>query len=185
MKLGLDTISAVLKRLDNPQNHFKSIHIAGTNGKGSIAAMVAAILQRSGFKVGLFTSPHLIKFNERIQIDGTPISDAAVVHAYQKVRRANKNTRELTFFEMAAAMAFTVFNDQKIDWAIIETGMGGRLDATNVLLPKVSIISNISLEHKAYLGDTLTKIAFEKAGIIKPKVPVVTAVKQPSARQAI
>lgn len=213
MKLGLETISAVLERLDNPQKRFKTIHIAGTNGKGSIAAMLAAILQVSGFKVGLFTSPHLIKFNERIQIDGAPISDAAVVDAFNKVRSANRNTvetftgirptdanpvepykkvrsadkgiRELTFFEMAAAMAFHVFSKQQVDWAVIETGMGGRMDATNVLLPKVSIISNISLEHKEYLGDTLAKITFEKAGIIKPTVPVVTAVKQSPARKSI
>lgn len=185
MKLGLDTISAVLRRLDNPQEQFKAIHIAGTNGKGSIAAMLAAILKASGFNVGLFTSPHLIKFNERIQINGVPISDAAVVESFKKVRSANKGVRELTFFEMAAAMAFDVFCRQKVDWAVIETGMGGRMDATNVLLPKVSIISNISLEHKEYLGDTLAKIAFEKAGIIKPKVPVVTAVRQPPALKSI
>ena len=185
MKLGLDTISAVLQQLDNPQNQFKTIHIAGTNGKGSIAAMIAAILKAAGFNVGLFTSPHLIKFNERIQINGAPISDAAVVEAFKEVRSANAGVRELTFFEMAAAMAFNVFSKQQVDWGVIETGMGGRMDATNVLLPKVSIISNISLEHKEYLGNTLSKIAFEKAGIIKPKVPVITAVKQPPARKSI
>jgi len=185
MKLGLDTITAVLKRLGNPQTQFNVIHIAGTNGKGSTASMLAAILQTSGFKVGLFTSPHIIKFNERIQINGIPISDAAVVRAYQKVHRANENIRELTFFEMAAAMAFSVFEQKEMDWAIIETGMGGRLDATNVLLPGISIISNISLEHKEYLGNTLSKIAAEKAGIIKPGVPIVTAAKQPVVRQTI
>lgn len=185
MKLGLGTISAVLKRLDNPHTQFKAIHIAGTNGKGSIAAMLAAILKAAGFNVGLFTSPHLVKFNERIQINGVPISDATVVGAFKKVRSANKGIRELTFFEMAGAMAFNVFSEQQVDWAVIETGMGGRMDATNVLLPKVSVISNISLEHKEYLGDTLAKIAVEKAGIIKPKVPVVTAVKQLSVREPI
>ena len=179
--LGLDTIKGILSNLDNPQNNFKCIHIAGTNGKGSIASSLSTILISAGYKVGLYTSPHLVRFNERICINNVPITDQAVVEAYLNIKDANKGPRQATFFEITTAMALHEFARQKVDWAIIETGMGGRLDATNILNPKLSIISNISLEHKEYLGNTIKQIAGEKGGIIKPNVPVVTGVKQKSA----
>ena len=179
--LGLDTIKGILSNLDNPQDKFACIHIAGTNGKGSIASSLSTILISAGYKVGLYTSPHLVRFNERICINNYPITDEEVVESYLRVKEANKSIRQATFFEITTAMALHEFERHKVDWAIIETGMGGRLDATNVLVPKVSIISNISLEHREYLGNTIKQIAGEKGGIIKPKVPVVTGVKQKSA----
>ncbi len=183
--LGLDTIADMLKKLGDPQRNFNCIHIAGTNGKGSIASWLATMLRNAGQKVGLYTSPHLVKFNERIQIDGRPIEDDRVISLYETVLEANHGERQATFFEFATAMALYEFSRLHVDWAIIETGMGGRLDATNIILPKLSIITNISLEHQSYLGDTLEEIAAEKAGIIKPGVPVVTGVEQPSVIQVV
>lgn len=179
--LGLDVIETILDRLDNPQSQFSAIHIAGTNGKGSVAAALATILQEAGFSVGLYTSPHLVRFNERIRINGRDVSDAEIVASYKAVRRVQGQTREPTFFEYTTAMAFDVFGRAGVDWAVIETGMGGRLDATNILTPKVSIITNISLEHRMYLGHTIAAITGEKGGIIKPDTPVVTGVTQKSA----
>jgi dihydrofolate synthase/folylpolyglutamate synthase len=185
IKLGLDTIEAVLAKLGNPHNEFKSIHIAGTNGKGSVAASLATILKMAGYKVGLYTSPHLVRFNERIVIDGDPISDDEVLETYAAVREAYAGERDLTFFEFTTAMALQSFAQHQVDWAIVETGMGGRLDATNILSPELTVITNISIEHRSYLGNTLTAIAGEKAGIIKPGIPVVSAVRQPAAREVI
>ncbi len=185
IKLGLETISFILDGLNNPQNRFLSIHIAGTNGKGSIAAAIASIFKEAGYRVGLYTSPHLIKFNERIRINGLSISDSDVLDAYEAVKNAGLKDREPTFFEYTTAMAFYEFARNNVDWAVVETGMGGRLDATNVLVPKLSIISNISLEHKQYLGNTIEKIAAEKAGIIKEGVPVVTGVSQKKAVEVL
>lgn len=176
--LGLETIRNILKELGNPQDRFKSIHVAGTNGKGSVASALATILQTAGYRTGLYTSPHLVNFNERICINREPISDDAVVAGYEAVKSVYCGDREPTFFEFSTAMAFYEFSRQNADWAVIETGMGGRMDATNIIRPEVSIISNISLEHQAYLGDTLAKIAAEKGGIIKKGVPVVTAATQ-------
>jgi dihydrofolate synthase/folylpolyglutamate synthase len=181
IKLGLSTIKNILGSLGNPQDKFKCIHIAGTNGKGSIAAILAAVLTASGYKTGLYTSPHLVRFNERICIDHIPISNENVIAAYEAVRKTHFGSREPTFFEYTTAMAFFEFKRQHVDWAIIETGMGGRLDATNIIHPALSIISNISIEHKSYLGHTIAEIAREKAGIIKEKTPVITGVKQKSA----
>lgn len=178
IKLGLSTIRGILKGLGNPHDRIAFIHVAGTNGKGSIASALATILHLSGYSVGLYTSPHLVKFNERIWINGRPISDQDVVSAYKAVKKVHHGTREPTFFEFATAMAFYEFGHQKVDWAVIETGMGGRLDATNIINPALSIITNISIEHKMYLGNTITQIAAEKAGIIKKNTPVVTGVKQ-------
>ncbi|OQY58903.1 MAG: bifunctional tetrahydrofolate synthase/dihydrofolate synthase [Desulfobacteraceae bacterium 4572_88] len=178
IKLGLSTIRSILEGLGNPQNRFASIHVAGTNGKGSVASALASVLNAAGYKVGLYTSPHLVRFNERICISKTPISDADIMEAYHAVKAVHCGEREPTFFEFATAMALYEFGRQQVDWAIIETGMGGRLDATNVITPALSVITNISLEHKSYLGDTLTQIAGEKGGIIKPDVPVVTGAKQ-------
>jgi dihydrofolate synthase/folylpolyglutamate synthase len=185
IKLGTDTIQSVLARLDNPHQAYKCIHIAGTNGKGSVAASLAAILERAGYRVGLYTSPHLVRFNERIVINDAPIVDAEVLGTYAAVREAYKGERDLTFFEFTTAMAFLSFAHHQVDWAIIETGMGGRLDATNIVSPNLTIITNISLEHRGYLGNTLNTIASEKAGIIKSEVPVVSAVRQPAARAVV
>jgi dihydrofolate synthase/folylpolyglutamate synthase len=182
IKLGLSTIRNILKGLGKPQNSFSSIHIAGTNGKGSIASGIASILKVSGYRVGLYTSPHLVKFNERIQVNGKEISDSRVVKAYNAVRRVHFGSREPTFFEFATAMALHEFSEQNVDWGVIETGMGGRLDATNIIKPAVCVISNISLEHKFYLGNTIAEISGEKGGIIKKRIPVVTGVHQ---RQAV
>lgn len=181
IKLGLETINGILEKLGNPHNNFRCIHIAGTNGKGSTASTISTILQKSGYKVGLYTSPHLVDFNERICINGAQITDKGVVETYKAVKEANGGLRQATFFEITTAMALYEFSQEKVDWAVIETGMGGRLDATNALNPSLCIITNISLEHQAYLGDTIPQITKEKGGIIKRGVPVVTGVKQGDA----
>ena len=171
-KPGLDRIKNLLIYLKNPEKKFKSIHLAGTNGKGSTAHLIASILQESGYNVGLFTSPHLIDFRERIKINGKLISKKEVKEFITK----NMNfliKNDISFFEMTAAMAFNYFSKNKVDIALIEVGLGGRLDATNVITPKLSIITNIGLEHTEFLGETLEEIAREKGGIIKKKVPVV------------
>ncbi|MCP4115452.1 MAG: bifunctional folylpolyglutamate synthase/dihydrofolate synthase [Desulfobacteraceae bacterium] len=185
IKLGLDTISQILINLGSPEKRFKSIHIAGTNGKGSIASYLASILRNAGFKTGLYTSPHLVKFNERFVIDGRQVSDDDVVEAYLAVKKADTAERQATFFELATAMAFYLFDRDGVELAIIETGMGGRLDATNILSPELSVISNLSIEHTEYLGDTIEAIAMEKGGIIKPGVPVVTGVAQEQALKVL
>ena len=185
IKLGLATIKKILTGLDNPQLRYGCVHVAGTNGKGSVASSLASILYQSGYKTGLYTSPHLVRFNERIQINNRPISNKNVVAAYNAVRQVHHGKREPTFFEFATAMALYEFGRQQVEWAVIETGMGGRLDATNVIQPELSIITNISLEHREYLGGTLSQIATEKAGIIKRRKPVVTAIKQKDARRVV
>ena len=183
--LGLATIKSILNELGNPQNRFRSIHVAGTNGKGSVAAALSSILQESGYRVGLYTSPHLVRFNERICINNRQISDDAVVKSYHAVQKAHHGKREPTFFELTTAMAFYEFGRQAVDWTVIETGMGGRLDATNIIYPAVSIITNISMEHREYLGNSLAQITREKAGIIKRATPVVTAIRQRDAKSVI
>lgn len=183
--LGLSTIANILNGLGNPHRTFPSIHIAGTNGKGSVASAIAAILQEAGYRVGLYTSPHLVRFNERICINAQPIDNDAVVASWQAVRSVHHGDREPTFFEFSTAMAFYEFARRQVDFAVIETGMGGRMDATNIITPMLSIITNISLEHKIYLGRTIAAITAEKAGIIKPAVPVVTGVTQPSAKTVV
>jgi dihydrofolate synthase/folylpolyglutamate synthase len=185
IKLGLSTIREILKGLGNPHQGYGCIHVAGTNGKGSVASSLASILYQSGYKTGLYTSPHLVRFNERIQVNNRPISNKNVVAAYEGVRQVHHGKREPTFFEFATAMALYEFSRQQVDWAVIETGMGGRLDATNIIQPALSIITNISLEHRDYLGDTLTQIAAEKAGIIKRRKPVITAIRQKEARRVV
>jgi len=179
--LGLSTIRKILQGLGDPQDTFNSIHVAGTNGKGSIASALAKILHVSGYKVGLYTSPHLVRFNERICINDRHVADEDIVASYEAVKSVHHGSREPTFFEFATAMALCEFGRQKVDWAVIETGMGGRLDATNIIKPALSIITNISLEHKIYLGNTIAEITREKGGIIKNNVPVVTGVKQKNA----
>lgn len=185
IKLELDTILDILKSLNNPQKDYHCIHVAGTNGKGSTATYIESILRKAGFKTGIYTSPHLVRFNERICVNGEPISDAKVVEAYEAVNAADLGKRKATFFEINTAMAFYHFSREKIDWAIIETGMGGRFDATNVIHPVVSVITNLSIEHTDYLGHTIKALAKEKGGIIKPKTPVVTCVSQPSGLRVI
>lgn len=158
--------------LKNPHTHFKSIHVAGTNGKGSSSHMLASVLQEAGYKVGLYTSPHLVDFRERIKINGEPISEATVV-SFVNQHKEYLITHELSFFEMTVGMAFWYFQQQQVDIAIIEVGLGGRFDSTNIITPEVSLITNIGLDHTEILGETIPLIAAEKAGIIKPNVPVV------------
>ena len=171
-------ITELLRRLGYPQNSFRKIHVAGTDGKGSTSAMIASILRRSGLKVGLYTSPHIIEFNERISINGENISDDDIRLLAGIIEPIVEDMRgigmQCTFFEVTTALAFLYFKEKDVDYAVVEVGMGGRFDATNVIVPDVSIITTISVEHISYLGDTITKIAGEKSGIIKAKVPVVT-----------
>lgn len=181
IKLGLSTIRNILAGLENPQDRFSCIHVAGTNGKGSIASALSTILHLAGYTVGLYTSPHLVRFNERICVNNTPVSDEDVVSSYNAVKRVHSGKREPTFFEFSTAMALFEFGRKNVDWAVIETGMGGRLDATNIIKPALSIISNISLEHQMYLGNSIAQIAGEKGGIIKKNAPVVTGVQQKNA----
>ncbi len=180
IKLELETISNILKLLNSPQNNFKTIHIAGTNGKGSIGTYISSILLESGYKTALYTSPHLIRFNERFSINGKDVSDDEIVNAYKAVNSSDIGKRKATFFEIATAMAFYMFSKNQVEFAVIETGMGGRFDATNIVTPEISIISNLSIEHTDYLGHTIKALAKEKAGIIKYGKPVVTGVTQPS-----
>jgi len=171
-KLDLSSIKAVCNNLNNPQNNFKSIHVAGTNGKGSTSHMLASVLQESGYKVGLYTSPHLKDFRERIRINGKKIKKNFVV-AFVEDQLNFFNHNNISFFEMTVALAFEYFSKSKVDIAIIETGLGGRLDATNIIIPELSIITNIGKDHSEFLGNNIIDIANEKAGIIKKEIPVV------------
>jgi len=171
-KANLDTIELLSAHLKEPHQGFKSIHIAGTNGKGSTSHMLSSILQEAGYKVGLYTSPHLKDFRERIRINGELVSKQYVM-GFVKKHKVFFEEHKLSFFEMTVGMAFACFAREKVDIAVIEVGLGGRLDATNIIMPELSIITNIGMDHTQFLGDTLEKIAVEKAGIIKPEVPVV------------
>ena len=168
--------------LDNPQEKFKSIHVAGTNGKGSTSHMLAAILQSAGYKTGLYTSPHLKEFTERIKIDGADVNQEFVVGFVNRLHKVIEDIQP-SFFEMTVGMAFEYFAREKVNVAVIEVGLGGRLDSTNVITPELSIITNISFDHKDLLGDTLEKIAYEKAGIIKHHVPVIISERQPEVEK--
>jgi len=170
MKLGLENILEYLEELGNPERKFKSVHIAGTNGKGSTAAMIASIFRAQGYKTGLYTSPHLVDFRERIQIDGKKITERAVV-SFITAQKKELQKRKLTFFELVTALALDYFAKEKIDVAVIETGLGGRLDATNVLSPNLTITTDIDFDHTEILGRTVRKISREKAGIIKSGTP--------------
>ena len=186
IKLGLSNPTRLLAALGEPHRAFKSVHVAGTNGKGSTSAAMASMLSASGLRVGLFTSPHMASFTERIRIDGVEISPDDVASYTARVREAAEGIGLTpTFFEAVTAMAFLYFRERGVDWAVIETGMGGRLDATNVLTPAVSVITRIDYDHMRYLGGSLKEIAFEKAGIIKPGVPVVCAAQDDEAIAAI
>lgn len=171
-KADLENTNTLMELLNQPYTRFKSIHVAGTNGKGSVSHMLASIFQEAGFKTGLYTSPHLMDYRERIQINGEKVSEKYIC---QFVEQHYSSYLEIkpSFFEMTVALAFDYFAEEKVDIAIIETGMGGRLDSTNVISPILSIITNIALDHTQFLGDTISKIAFEKAGIIKSKTPVL------------
>ncbi|MFL0352168.1 folylpolyglutamate synthase/dihydrofolate synthase family protein [Xanthomarina sp. GH4-25] len=171
-KANLNNTHLLAKHLNHPEHKIKTIHVAGTNGKGSTSHMLASVLQEAGYKVGLFTSPHLKDFRERIKINGAVISKA-FVNGFVKRNKAFLETQNLSFFEMTSGMAFDYFSKKKVDVAIIEVGLGGRLDSTNIITPEVSVITNIGFDHTQFLGNTLEAIAFEKAGIIKPHIPVV------------
>ena len=177
-KEGLENIETLMDLLHHPEEHLRTIHIAGTNGKGSTAHLLSSFYQEMGWKVGLYTSPHLVDFRERIRINGEMISQKEVVDFFE-MYQSDFQKIEPSFFEMATALALYCFQKEKVDIAIIEVGLGGRLDSTNVIHPDLSVITNISLDHTQLLGDTLDKIAVEKAGIIKAGVPVVIGRKQP------
>ena len=179
-KPGLDRIRNFCRSLGDPQNDFLTVHIAGTNGKGSVAHTLAAILQQAGYRTGLFTSPHLRDFRERIRLNGTMIPQQAVIE-FTETHRQEMERIGLSFFEMTTAMAFDWFARSGAEVAVIETGLGGRLDSTNIIRPLLSIITNIGLEHTKYLGDTIAKIATEKAGIIKPGISVVIGESHPES----
>ena len=172
LELKLDRTLQFMHYLSEPHKAFKSVHVAGTNGKGSVSHMTASVLQHAGYKVGLYTSPHLKDFRERIRINGECISEEKVID-FVETHKSFIEEFKPSFFELTVAMAFDHFASQTVDIAVIEVGMGGRLDSTNVITPLLSVITNISYDHKEFLGDTLPKIAFEKAGIIKPAIPVV------------
>jgi len=174
VKLGLDNVRRLLANLGNPQDDLRFVHVAGTNGKGSVCAMIDSICRAGGIRTGLFTSPHLVRFNERIQINGRPIEDADVVQGIQRIRAQIDEDCHPTFFETTTAIAFDYFRSHGVDLVVLETGLGGRLDATNVVHPLVSVLTSIDMDHQKWLGNTLGEIAAEKAGIIKPGVPVVS-----------
>jgi len=180
-KADLHNTIALCEALDNPHNKFKSIHIAGTNGKGSTSHMLAALLQQAGYKTGLYTSPHLKDFRERIKINGEMVSEDFVVEFTERTMKISQDIQP-SFFELTVAMAFEYFAQEKVDIAVIETGLGGRLDSTNIITPILSVITNIGYDHMNILGNSLEEIAAEKAGIIKPNVPVVIGETIPETR---
>jgi dihydrofolate synthase/folylpolyglutamate synthase len=179
MKLGLEPMRELARTLGSPQDRLRFIHLAGTNGKGSTAAFCESCLRAAGFRVGLYTSPHLVSVRERIQIDREMISEADFGEGMAVVQKAAQagHADEATFFEIMTALALWYFDREKVDWVVWETGLGGRYDATNIVTPEICIITNIGLDHQQYLGPTVVEIAAEKAGIIKPGVPVITAVE--------
>ena len=180
-KPDLGNITELLDFLGNPQNNFKTVHVAGTNGKGTVSHTLASIFQECGYKTGLYTSPHLLDFRERIRINGQMIPEQNVID-FIGDNKEKFEEMQLSFFEMATGMAFDYFSKEKVDIAIIEVGLGGRLDSTNVIKPELSVITNISLDHVSMLGNTLAEIAVEKAGIIKPNTPVVIGETQPETK---
>ncbi len=191
IKLGLDNISEFMHRIGDPQKDFRSVHVTGTNGKGSVCAMIAEILRRQDLTVGLYTSPHLVDFRERIVVDGAQIPENDVVRIATDLKgemeamTAESSEKQLTFFEFTTGLAFRYFIERKVDLVVAEVGLGGRLDATNVLHPEVSVITRIGLEHTNYLGSTLQEIAREKAGIVKEVTPVITGERSPEVLSVI
>ncbi len=185
IKFGLNRTENLLQRLGNPHLRFRSIHIAGTNGKGSTAAMISSILKSHGFRVGLYTSPHLVRFTERFRINDREAPADRIFQVFQELMAVMTGDEWPTFFEAVTAMAFHYFAQEKVDWAVVETGMGGRLDATNVIYPEVAVITNVAMDHQEFLGPGLSAIAREKAGIIKDATPVVTAARQPVVQSTL
>ena len=191
MKPGLDSIRAVCAALGNPQERFCAVHVAGTNGKGAVCAMLDAALRgKPGMRVGRYTSPHLVRLNERFFLDGAPVDDEALDRISSRVNRTieqsnNQASSDLTFFEALTAVAFLLYAEAQVDYAVLECGLGGRLDATNVCSPAVSVVTRIGLDHCDWLGETLEKIAAEKAGIVKPGVPVILGCNEPSVRAVV
>tara|TARA_Y100000816_G_scaffold280865_1_gene254752 strand:+ start:501 stop:1742 length:1242 start_codon:yes stop_codon:yes gene_type:complete len=184
IKTGLEHTLSLLNHVDNPHKTFPSIHVAGTNGKGSTCSMISSILKNMNLKVGIYTSPHLIRFNERIRVNNIEISDEYICSFIERNEEIIKQIKS-TFFETTTAMAFSYFKDQEVDVAIIETGLGGRLDSTNVLHPQVAVLTSISLDHTKILGCSLEKIAIEKCGIIKKNIPVVSAIQRKKVKLII
>ena len=182
---NLDRMFALMEELGNPQTKYPIIHVAGTKGKGSVCALCASALRAGGYKVGLYTSPHLLDFTERIQINGEPISHEQMIELVEEIKPAVAKIPKLTTFEITTALGLLAFAKQNVHAAVIEVGLGGRLDATNIVTPKVSVITSLSYDHMAILGDTLAKIATEKAGIIKEGVPVVSAPQKEEALQVL
>ena len=188
MVFGLTQVTRILKAIGNPQEEIAALHVGGTNGKGSTAAMLASVLQREGYRVGLYTSPHLVRFTERIKVNGVEIEEeevARLTHWMRKRIEASGLAASFTFFDFTTAMAFLYFSRKQVDLAILEVGLGGRLDSTNVIDPLLSILTNVTRDHEAILGRTLLKIAAEKAGIIKRKRPLITAATQPRVLQLL
>lgn len=177
---GLERMEAALEELENPQRRYRTLHVGGTNGKGSVASTWASVLTRHGHRTGLYTSPHLCSFRERIMIDGRPLAASRLAAAADRLRPLADGLR-MSFFEATTLLALHVFAEEGVECACVEVGLGGRLDATNVIKPEVTAITNVALDHQEYLGDTLEEIAREKAGIIKPGVPIVTAEGRPAA----
>ncbi|MDO6392163.1 folylpolyglutamate synthase/dihydrofolate synthase family protein [Pontibacter sp. BT731] len=176
-KKSLDNIIALCDALGQPQHKFKTVHVAGTNGKGSSSHMLAAVLQSAGYKTGLYTSPHLKSFTERVRVNGVELPQDYLIRFVEQHKGLFEQVKP-SFFEMTVALAFQFFADEQVDVAVIEVGLGGRLDSTNIISPELSLITNIGLDHQALLGDTLAEIAGEKAGIIKPRIPAVISTKQ-------
>lgn len=186
IKLGLENSRRLLRDLGNPQDRLRIYHVAGTNGKGSVSAMLDAVLREAGTRCGLYTSPHLVSFRERIRINGGKITADALAEGLSVIRSATSHWEHSpTFFEIATALALKYFADQCCDAVVLETGMGGRLDATNAVMPRVSIITPIAIDHSQWLGNTLPEIAREKAGILKAGVPAVSAAQQPEAADVL
>ncbi|HLO14296.1 MAG TPA: folylpolyglutamate synthase/dihydrofolate synthase family protein, partial [Anaerolineales bacterium] len=184
-EFNLDRMFALLAELGNPQEKYPIIHVAGTKGKGSVSAFCASALQAAGYKTGLYTSPHLLDYTERIQINGEPISHLQLVELVEQVKPAVGRVPKLTTFEITTAIGFLAFANNAVNAAVIEVGLGGRLDATNVVMPRVSVVTSISYDHMAVLGNTLAQIAGEKAGILKPGVPVISSPQNDEALQVL
>ena len=186
MKLGLENMERLATAFEHPEKKLKFIHIAGTNGKGSTAAFCAQALQEAGYRTGLFTSPHLVSITERIQIDGRSISEERLTSLLDEIAEITRLWEQSpTFFEIMTAVALRYFEAEKVEWVVWETGMGGRLDSTNIVTPEVTIITQIGFDHQEYLGETLAKISSEKGGIIKKNIPTVCGVREPEALAVI
>ncbi len=184
IKLGLDNVRSLLARVNNPQQQLRIIHIAGTNGKGSTSAAITSILHAAGFSTGLYTSPHLHHFSERIRINTKQVSEVEIVSLVEEIR-PHAEQLKATFFEVTTVMALLAFARHKVDWVVLETGMGGRLDATNTVMPELTVLTPIAFDHAGFLGNSLAAIAAEKAGIIKPGIPVVCAEQKSEATEVI